>query len=104
MSYERKFCGLSEYVRLQKVRPLIKSTDRSKQDLVDFGYADLKSNFEFRDCLRSVWPQKGHICSFSFKYHIAMVFFILRLNIGHFAIDLFLLQKNGFSHSSLWPQ
>ena len=27
MSYERKFCGLSEYVRLIKVRPLIKSTD-----------------------------------------------------------------------------
>ena len=47
MSYERKFCGLSEYVRLQKVRQIIKSTDRSKQDLVDLGYADLKSNFEF---------------------------------------------------------
>ena len=27
MSYERKFCGLSEYVRLKKVRLLIKSTD-----------------------------------------------------------------------------
>ena len=26
MSYERKFCVLSEYVRLQNVRPLIKST------------------------------------------------------------------------------
>ena len=30
MSYERKFCVLSEYVRLQNVRPLIKSIDRSK--------------------------------------------------------------------------
>ena len=37
MSYERKFCGLSEYVRLQNVRPLIKSIDRSKWDSVDFG-------------------------------------------------------------------
>ena len=56
MSYEREFCGLSEYVRLQKVRLIIKFTDRSKQDLVDLGYADLKSNFEFRGCSRSVWP------------------------------------------------
>ena len=30
MSYELKFCGLSEYVRLKKVRLLIKSTDWSK--------------------------------------------------------------------------
>ena len=30
MSYERKFCGLSEYVRLQNIRPLIKSIDLSK--------------------------------------------------------------------------
>ena len=28
MSYERKFCGLSEYVQCQKVGQLIKSTDR----------------------------------------------------------------------------
>ena len=28
MSYERKFCGLSEYVQFQKVRQLIKSLDR----------------------------------------------------------------------------
>ena len=44
MSYERKFCGLSEYVQFQKVKLIIKSTDWSKQDLVDLGYADLKSN------------------------------------------------------------
>ena len=37
MSYERKFCVLSEYVRLQHVRPLIKSVDWSKWDSVDFG-------------------------------------------------------------------
>ena len=32
MSYERKFCGLSEYVRLQNVRPLIKYIDRSESE------------------------------------------------------------------------
>ena len=30
VSYERKFSGLSEYVRFQKVRLLTKSTSRSK--------------------------------------------------------------------------
>ena len=42
MSYERKFCGLFEYVRFQNVRPQIKSTHSFKQEMVDFAYADLK--------------------------------------------------------------
>ena len=36
MSYERKFCRLSEYMQFQKVRQLKKSAYRSKWDLVDF--------------------------------------------------------------------
>ena len=37
MSYEWKFCGLSEYVQFTKVKPLIKSTNWPKWDLADFG-------------------------------------------------------------------
>ena len=66
MSYKRKFCGLSEYVRLQNVRPIIKSTALFKQGLVDLVYAELKTIIEFRGFLRTVWPQKSHISSFSF--------------------------------------
>ena len=33
-----------------------------------------------------------------------MVFFILSLLIGHFGIDLILLQKLGIIYVSLWPQ
>ena len=47
MSYEREFCGLSEYVQHQKLRPLIKSTVLFKQDVVDLVFADLKSIIEF---------------------------------------------------------
>ena len=104
MSYERKFCGLSEYVRFRKFRRLIKSTKWFKRDRMDFAYADLKSNFKFWGCLRPVWPLKSHISSFLFKYHIALAFFHLRLIRGHFAIDLILLQKPGFLHVDLWPQ
>ena len=104
VSYQRKFCGLSEYVRLKNVRLLIKSIDQSKCDSAELAYAHLKYNFKFRGCLRSLRPLKFHISLFSFKYHITMVFLTLRLSIGHFAIDLILLQKLGISHSVLWPQ
>ena len=103
-SMEREFCRLSEFVRLKKLRLLIKSRDWFKQDLGEFAYADLNSNFNFRGCLRSIWPQKFHISSFSFKYHIAIAFVHLRMLTGHFAIDLILLLKLAFLHISLWPQ
>ena len=34
MSYERKFCGLSEYVQFTKVKSLIKSTNWPKLDFM----------------------------------------------------------------------
>ena len=95
MSYERKFCGLSEYVRFRKFRRLIKSTKWFKRDRMDFAYADLKSNFKFWGCLRPVWPLKSHISSFSFKY-IVLEFPPLRLIIEQILINLILLQKHGF--------
>ena len=49
MSYEREFCGLSEYVQYQKLRPLIKSTALFMQGVVDVVYADLKSIIRFGD-------------------------------------------------------
>ena len=101
---EREFCQLLGFVWVLKLRPLIKYTDRFKQDLGELAYADLNSNFKFRGCLRPIWPLKTHISSFSFKYYIAKVFLSLRLLIGHFAIDLILLQKPGFLHVDLWPQ
>ena len=101
---EWKFCQLSGFVWVVKLRPLIKYTDRFKQDLGELAYADLNSNFKFWGCLRPIWPLKSHISSFLFKYHIDIVFLRLWLLIGHFAIDLILLQKWGFSHSGLWPQ
>ena len=90
-SMEREFCQLSEFVRLKKLRLLIKSKDWFKQDLGEFAYADLNSNFNFRGCLRPIWPQMSHISWFSFKYHIKISFVLLRLLTGNFAIELLLL-------------
>ena len=91
MAMEREFCQLSEFVRLKKLRLLIKSKDWFKQDLGEFAYADLNSNFNFRGCLRPYWPQKSHISWFSLKYHIKIAFVLLRLLTGNFAIGLILL-------------
>ena len=96
MSYERKFCGLSEYVQLQNVRLIIKFTDVFKQDAADLAYADLKSNFKFRGCLRSIWPQISQISSFSLKYHIANAFFNQIFLPGHEVIDMTLFNKQKF--------
>ena len=48
MSYEREFCGLSEYVQFQIVRQIIKSILQFKRDRVDFGLRalEIKSNFK----------------------------------------------------------
>ena len=54
---ERQFCDLSESVRFQNLRQLIKFADLSNHNLADFAYTDLKSNFKFRGCLWSIWPQ-----------------------------------------------
>ena len=97
MSYKREFCGLSEYVRLQNVRLIIKFTDVFKQDAADLAYADLKSNFKFRGCLRSIWPQKSNMSLFSFKFRISNEFIHF---FGHFVIYLIFLRKKGL-HSSL---
>ena len=79
MSYERKFCGLSEYVQVHKVRPLTKSSDLSELNSTILAYAHMKSNFKFRGCLRPLWPQKSRISFFSFKYRIAMIFLISQI-------------------------
>ena len=53
------------------------------------GFGQLKSNFKFRGCLRSLWHQKSYIIIFLFKYHIAIVvFYLLRLLRVYFAKDL----------------
>ena len=93
---EQKFCQLSEFVQLKKLRLLIKSKYWFKQDLGEFTYADLTSNFNFRGYLRSIWPQKSHNSWFSFKYHIKIAFVLLRLFTGNFAIEIILLIKQGF--------
>ena len=98
---ERKFCQLSGFVRVNKLRPLIKYTDRFKQDLGELAYADLNSNFKFRGCLRPIWPQKSHISSFSFKYHIAIAFVHIWQLTGYFVIDLILLQRHGILQNGL---
>ena len=90
MSYEREFCGLSEYVQHQKLRPLIKSTALFMQGVVDLVYADLKSIIEFG----------GFISSFSFKYHI----FKPQVAYRPFCNRPDFTSKQGFSHSGLWPQ
>ena len=43
----REFCQLSGFVQLIKLRPLKKTTDWHKQNLGEFAYADLNSNFNF---------------------------------------------------------
>ena len=47
MSYEREFCGLSEYVQLYNVRSIIKSTVWKKRDRVDFGLSSLEIKSTF---------------------------------------------------------
>ena len=54
-------------------------------------YADLNPNFKFRGCLRSIWPLKSHIISFSLRCHIVIAFWHLRLQRGQFVIHLILL-------------
>ena len=44
----------------------------------------------------TIRPQKSYISLLSFKYHIAIVLFLIRLLRGQFAIGLILLQKQGF--------
>ena len=44
----------------------------------------------------NIWPQKSYICYFSFKYHIAIVFFHTRLLRAHFTLHLISLKKQGF--------
>ena len=68
MSYEQKFCGLSEYVQVQEVRPLTKSSDHSELNSAILAYAHMKSNFEFRGYLRLLWLLKYQISYFSSKY------------------------------------
>ena len=97
---EREFCQLLEFVRFKKLQPLIKYTDWYKQDLEELTYADLNSNFKFRGCLRSIWPQMSHVSSLSLKYHIAIAFVHLRLTTCHFGIELILLQKPEFTVSA----
>ena len=74
MSYEWKFCQLSEYVQVKKVGPLIKSTPLFKWNSVEMACAQAHFNLWFRGCLRSLWPLKSHISLFSVKYHISTTF------------------------------
>ena len=48
-SIEWQFCDLSEFVKFQNLRPLIKSI------WPNLAYTDLKSNFK-QGCLRPKWP------------------------------------------------
>ena len=75
-----------------------------KQGLVELGCAHLKSNFKFRGCWRSLWPQTSHIRSFLFKYHVTLAILCIRLFRGHFATDLILLLKPGYLQFDLNPQ
>ena len=93
---EREFCQLLEFVRFKKLRPLIKYTEWYKQDLEELTYADLISNFKFRGCLRSIWPQISQISSLSLKYHIANAFLNQILLLGHEVIDLILYNTKEF--------
>ena len=90
---EREFCQLLGFVRFEKLRPLIKYTDRFKQHLGELAFADLNSNLKFRGFLRPIWPQKSHISSFSLKYHISIAFVHIWQVTGYFVIDLILLQS-----------
>ena len=104
MSYERKFCGLSEYTRFQNIRPLTKSIDLSKWGRSENACAQPILNLLFWGCLRPIWPQMSHIFSFSFKYHISNAFEHLRLLRGHFTKDQILLQKYWIFDVDLYPQ
>ena len=78
-------------------------TEVFKHDVADFTYADLKSNFKFRGCLRSIWPQNSQSSSFSLKYHIVNAFFNQIFQPGHEDIDMILFNKQKFWYSGLWP-
>ena len=58
MSYEREFCGLSEYVQHEKLRLLIKSTALFKQGVVDLVYADLKISLNFEAFFEDIMASK----------------------------------------------
>ena len=70
----------------------------------DFARAQPNSNLQFRGHLRSNWPPTPHISSFSFKYHMAIAFFCMRLFRGCFEMGPILLLKPRFSHFNLQPQ
>ena len=101
---EREFQQLSGFEQVKKLRTLLKFTGRFKQDMGELAYADLNSNFKFRGCLRPIWPQKSHISSFSFKYHIAIAFVHIWQLTGYFVIHLILLQRHGILQNGLQPQ
>ena len=54
--------------------------------------------------LRSNWPQTSYTSSFSFKYHITIAIFCMRLFRGRFEEGPILLLKWGFSQFDLQPQ
>ena len=89
MSYEREFCGLSEYVRLQNVRLIIKFTDVFKQDAADLAYADLNltSNFE------AVWGQYGLKSLKLFHSHSNITFLNQIFLPDYEGVDLILFNK-----------
>ena len=93
---EREFCDLLGYVQFWNIEQLIKSTDVFMCNRVDFANAHPNSNLQIRGCLRSIWPLKLYIIQFSLEYHIVIAFWDLRLQRGHFIIDLILLLKQGF--------
>ena len=77
MSYERKFCQLSEYVRVQKVGSLIKSTHVFKWNSADFdkfGNSQKLVNFRpFSLIWKLPWP------SLRPQYNISCLKGVLRL-------------------------
>ena len=96
---ELKFCQLSGFVQVKKLRPIIKYTDWFKHNLGEMVCADLNSNFKFQGCLRPIWPQKSYISSFSLKYHIEIAIVHIWLLTGYFVIGLILLQRLGTASS-----
>ena len=76
------------------MRRLIKSVDLLNQNSVDFAYADLKSNFNFRGYLRPIWPLVPLGCQNTSPFVIYLYFF--KSNIETDAKKGFVVPEIGF--------
>ena len=78
-SYERKFCGLFDFVWFQKVRLLIKSLDRSKWDPADFGKWALPRYWWIWDYCPQYGSCLGQWQSICQQYNFSILKIVLRV-------------------------